>query len=480
VTIAGVRFFGLIRGVIRYFERVMSHNAALRMLGGMRVQILRKLVQLPGPVLRKLHSGSLLRSVDQDTDEMDMLLPGVIFPLVSSLLVVLALPWLPPLRHLEPWGLLAGGLWLLWIFPWLFWGFLPGTPHLEKLEELGLEAADNRHDLLGTPAWQETMQNIENISEKIMQTKRSHLLRVRLLGAFQNALFFLWPTLLLLLTPWQNGSATAWSAAAIFGLLGAGELFGSLPAVAGQAKSSWNAWNHIESLHNAGINNSDQGSVDVSKEGVTLRHLSFCYSGSSQAVLHDVSAHISPGSYTAILGSVGSGKTTLLELLTGFLPIPQGMLWCGSTDLSMIPSAHLTQSYAYLSQRSHIFTGTVRENLQLSRANLDDSTMEAMLELTGFPVDGSITLDSYTGENGALFSGGERQRLLLARTLLLERPVLLLDEPFNNLDKATRARLRDWLVLQKGRLTVILVSHQEDGLDLMDQIIRLPEAKVLP
>jgi ATP-binding cassette, subfamily C, bacterial CydC len=476
VPVAGVRFFGLARAATRYLERLTTHNASLALFATMRIKILNTLLHMSGSTLRKLHSGALLRTVDQDTEEIDMLLPGVLFPVLSALFITVLVPWIPPVYWFTPRWLFIGILWTLWIWPWFFWFLLPGSPQLEQLDEIGVELADTRHELMGTPNWDTKCNQLLQAGSAVSTQSHQHMYRTKILSALQAAFIPVAMVLLAMHLSFDNTQQYRLTAAILFGLLGLSELYGNLPNCVAQAKSSLEAINRIHHLPNEATR-SQSVPADWLQNGIQLQNLTFSYP-QGRVILNNLSLQIAPHSFTAILGSVGCGKTTLLELLTGFLPIPPHSIMANSTtgstiDFSTVDPMQLSQSFAYLSQKSHLFTGTIADNLLLANSQASPTQLEQMMHLVGFNTVSTFTLTSFIGENGALLSGGERQRLLLARTFLLQRDFLLLDEPFNNLDKETRLKIIQYLEGLKGRITLILVTHQADGLEQMDSIIRI-------
>jgi ATP-binding cassette subfamily C protein CydCD len=183
-----------------------------------------------------------------------------------------------------------------------------------------------------------------------------------------------------------------------------------------------------------------------------------------------------------VVGASGSGKTTLARLLLRFWDPPEGTLWLEGRDVLTLPTDTVRASVAYSAQRAHLFTGTLRDNLLLARPAASDRDLARVLEATALEDLLSRLpqgLDTWIGEEGRQLSGGEQQRLALARALLRPAPLLLLDEPTAHLDAVTERRVLDALVRAgEGRAT-LLITHRLVGLDAFDEVLVLARGRVV-
>ena len=196
---------------------------------------------------------------------------------------------------------------------------------------------------------------------------------------------------------------------------------------------------------------------------VEFRDVSFAYPGAEAPVLDRVSFTASPGTFTAIIGSTGSGKSTLLNLLPRFLDATSGEILIGGHNVKSLPLHFLRNSLSLVPQRAYLFTGTVAENLRIAAPDAtDDELLRALrtAQAEDFVHDLPLGLHAPVSQGGTNFSGGQRQRLCIARALLRDAPVYLLDDSLSALDHATDARLRLALAPLTRRSTVIIVAER--------------------
>jgi ATP-binding cassette, subfamily C, bacterial CydD len=215
----------------------------------------------------------------------------------------------------------------------------------------------------------------------------------------------------------------------------------------------------------------------------TLRFESvYCAYAPGQPVLRDVTFSAERGCITALVGPSGAGKSTVLQLLLGFAAMQSGAIWIDERPLASLPSHSWLAQVAWVPQRGHIFAGTVLDNLRLARPDADFDAIREAAEQAGAHAFISALpagYDTPLGERGAGLSGGEIQRLALARAFLKDAPVILLDEPTANLDAHSQARVHEALRRLAQRRTVLLVAHRLSTAQLAQQIVVLEAGRVV-
>ena len=203
--------------------------------------------------------------------------------------------------------------------------------------------------------------------------------------------------------------------------------------------------------------------------GARARHVDFSYG--SKRVLEDIDLSIAPGSVVRLAGRSGSGKSTLCKLLMRFWDVSSGAIEISGEDIRRINTKSLRESEGYMTQETHLFTGTIRDNIMLARSSATEADLErackkaAILDFIGRLPRG---FDTPVGELGDTLSGGERQRIGLARVFLHDAPFVLLDEPTSNLDSLSEAAVLRALAQGRAGKTVVLVSHRASTAAIAD------------
>ncbi|MFJ3524141.1 type I secretion system permease/ATPase [Pseudomonas sp. NPDC090203] len=219
-----------------------------------------------------------------------------------------------------------------------------------------------------------------------------------------------------------------------------------------------------------------KGAIDVVKA-------TFAYGGSgTAAALNEVSISVKPGERIGIIGRSGSGKSTLARLMMGFYTPDDGQLLLDGLDLRQVDVADLRQQVGYVAHDLPLLAGSLRDNLTLGARYVTDARMLEVAELTGVTElarNHPLGFDRPVGERGQLLSGGQRQAVLLARALLLDPPIMLLDEPTSHMDNSSEDLLRQKLLgLMQGK-TLLLVTHRMSMLSLVERLVVLDNGKVV-
>jgi ATP-binding cassette subfamily C protein CydC len=215
--------------------------------------------------------------------------------------------------------------------------------------------------------------------------------------------------------------------------------------------------------------------------GLTVRNLSFQYSEQTPLILNDISFSVPQGHCLAIVGPSGAGKSTLANLLVRFWDYEQGSISLGGYELKTLRQHDVHHCIGVIEQKTHLFNATVRENLLMARPDASEEEIEQAARqalLHDFIQSLPQGYDTLLGEQGFKFSGGERQRLAIARAFLKDAPILLLDEPTAHLDASTEEGiLRSLRTFMQGR-TTIMITHRLVGLDMADEILVMQDGRI--
>lgn len=229
-----------------------------------------------------------------------------------------------------------------------------------------------------------------------------------------------------------------------------------------------------------------QEEVPLKRETLTgaieFRNVTFRYPGSQQTSLNAISLTVTPGEKIGIIGRSGSGKSSLAKLLVGFYQPDEGSVLIDGIDARQIDVHDLRHNIGYAPQDIHLFNGTLRDNLLCGASYVDDETMLRVAEATGvheFARRHPSGYNMQVGERGMNLSGGQRQAITLARSLLLDPPVLLMDEPTSSMDNTSEDLIKKALAPIISDKTVLLVTHRASMLALVDRLIILDNGKII-
>ena len=227
------------------------------------------------------------------------------------------------------------------------------------------------------------------------------------------------------------------------------------------------------------------GKAEFDQNATTLietKDLSFTYPERQNRALENLNLTIQKGKKVAILGKTGSGKSTLLQLLVRNYDANQGQLFLAGKPIADYAEDTLRSQFCFLTQRVHVFSDTLRQNLQFASAvNISDEKMIEVLNQVGLGklLEQEQGLDIWLGDGGRPLSGGEQRRLGLARILLNDAPILLLDEPTEGLDRETERQILRLILAHAENKTLIMVTHRLTAIEQFDELFVIDEAKLI-
>ena len=480
---AGVRGAAIIRTAARYAERLVSHDATFRVLQHLRVHTFSRLIALSPGQLARFRQADLLNRFVADVDTLDHLYLRVISPLAGALVVIvvvtIGLSFIDPRLALTLGAIMLATLILL---PLLFYHL--GSP-------AGIAIAQGRvrwrsqlmHWLAGqaeltlygrAQSWRRQLDEDEH---QWLQAQRQQL---RLQAAAQSLLLLisgLTVTSLLWLSAGSISDQQLPGSLIALVLFCALAAFEALAPVAGaflpmsQVVTSAQRVNDIIDQAPA-ITFPSHGSARAGSLAVTINPLDFSYPDRPDKVLNQLSLQVKTGERIALLGPTGCGKSTLLALLTRAWESQPGAISLNDLPIAAWPEAELRQRISVVTQRVHLFSQSLRDNLLLACPAASDETLREVLRDTGLQrlLETPEGLNAWLGEGGRPLSGGELRRLAIARAVLHNGDLWLLDEPTEGLDATTEQHMLSLLQrLTRGK-TVIMVTHRLSGLEQMDRI----------
>ncbi|MFD7391674.1 thiol reductant ABC exporter subunit CydD [Streptomyces sp. NPDC059852] len=494
VAVTATRAFGIGRAVFRYAERLVSHDAVLRMLADTRVAVYRRLERLAPAGLRRTRRGDLLSRLVADVDALQDYWLRWLLPAGAALIVSVGAvgftAWLLP----EAGAVLAAGLLAAGVGVPLITGAVARRAEQRLAPARGVLATRVTDLLTGTaeltvagalPARTAEARRADGVLTRIAS-------RAATATALGDGLTALVSGLTVAATALVGAEAVAAGrlggvtmAVVVLTPLAAFEAVLGLPlAVRYRQRVGRSAERVFEVLDAPEPVREPQAPrrapatpFPVALSGLTARH-----AGQGRDALAGFDLVLEEGRRVAVVGPSGSGKTTLAQVLLRFLDADSGAYTLGGADATALDGDAVRRLVGLCAQDAHLFDSSVRENLLLARKDATEADLRDALERArlldwadGLP-DG---LDTLVGEHGARLSGGQRQRLALARALLADFPVLVLDEPAEHLDLPTADALTaDLLTATEGRTTV-LITHRLAGLEAVDEVVVLDAGRVV-
>ncbi|MGW1223814.1 thiol reductant ABC exporter subunit CydD [Streptomyces sp. NPDC002530] len=494
VAVTATRAFGIGRAVFRYAERLVSHDAVLRMLADLRVSVYRGLERIAPAGLRRTRRGDLLSRLVADVDALQDYWLRWLLPVGTAVVVGVGAAgftgWLLPEAGL----VLAAGLLLAGAGVPLVSGACARAAE-RRLAPARSELATRITDLLGGTA---ELTVAGALPGRLERTRRADAVLTAIasraatatalgggLGALIAGLTVVGAALVALPAVADGRLAGVELAVVVLTPLAAFEAVAGLPLavqyrqrVARSAERVFEVLDAPEPVREPVT----PAEAPASPFPVEVRGLSARYPGAARDALESVDLTLVEGRRIAVVGHSGSGKTTLAQVLLRFLDAGAGSYRIGGVEAAALDGDTVRRFVGLCAQDAHIFDSSIRENLRLARTGATDAELREalgrarLLDWAEALPDG---LDTLVGEHGARLSGGQRQRLALARALLADFPVLVLDEPAEHLDLETADALTtDLLAATRGRTTV-LITHRLAGLEAVDEVVVLEAGAIV-
>ncbi|WP_275554088.1 cysteine/glutathione ABC transporter ATP-binding protein/permease CydC [Mixta sp. Marseille-Q2659] len=490
---AGVRGAAIIRTAARYFERLVSHDGTFRVLQHLRVFTFRRLLPLAPAGLAVFRQGDLLNRFVADVDTLDHLYLRVISPFLGAVAVIivvtLGLSWLDVTLALTLGSMM---LFTLLLLPPLF--YRAGRPAGETITtqrayyRLQLTRWLQAQAELSLYGGLESSRRQLDESEQRWQQAQS---RQASLAGLSQALLLLISGITVTLMLWLSaGGVGEWPqpgaliALFVFCSLAAFEALAPVSAAFLHLGQVFSSADRVSQIINArsGVQFPDGPGDPAPQVGaLELKQVTFTYPNGLSPALHRLSLKVAPGETVALLGPTGCGKTTLLQLLTRAWDPQEGEIWLQGRPLTQWREPALRAAISVVSQRVHLFNQTLRDNLLLAAPGSSDAELAAVLKQVGLEtlLTTSEGLNAWLGEGGRQLSGGELRRLAIARALLHDAPIMLLDEPTEGLDAETEQHILTLLARVTAHKTVIMVTHRLQGLDKVDRICVMDQGEII-
>ncbi|MEZ9646411.1 cysteine/glutathione ABC transporter ATP-binding protein/permease CydC [Vibrio sp. 10N.261.52.C2] len=486
----GVRGLAMSRTAGRWGERVVSHNATFKLLTDLRIFFFKKLAPLIPGRISNLRDADLLNRLVADVDAMDHVYLRLVSPVTVGMFgiffLTLFLMWFD-----SSLGLILGSILLIMLLVWPILFYKLGKRN-------GGELTQNKADLrVTTLDWIEGYSELtlfgaeERYRNAILETQRklmaNQFVNANLTGMASAALM-LFNGLTLVLMLWLAADGVGGNAPDPFIALMAFATMASfelLMPIAGAFQHLGQTLSSARRLNEVILSEPEvqfaEEKLDINKPlDITFSNVTFNYPDSERSVLNAVDLTIPATNKVAIVGQTGSGKSTLIQLLTRYWDPKKGYISIAGIELTQWNESQLRESISVVSQRVDILNGTLRDNLLIARPKATDDHLANILKDVGLEkLLENNALDSWLGDGGRQLSGGEKRRIGIARAILHDAPILLLDEPTEGLDKQTEHSIMTLFEKHFEGKTVIFITHRLIGLESMDSIVLIEQGEIV-
>ncbi|MCJ0522385.1 thiol reductant ABC exporter subunit CydC [Enterococcus cecorum] len=486
VPIVLTRAFGVSRPVFRYIERLTSHNWVLKMTSKLRRKLYHTLEKDAMVFKQKYRMGDILGLLAEDIQYIQNLYLRTIFPLIIALIlyafIVIAVGVFSIFFALY----LALLLFIL-VIVLPVWSVVVNGARQEREKTLKTELyTDLTDNVLGVADWIFSQRGVEYVDTHLQVEQELYQVQdqKRLFNRRVHVLFqLIYSFIVIGLIVWtsqhfvgNHGGAANWIAAFVLSAFPVVDAFVVLPEAMQESnvyKDSINRLNALDETPDEAPKN-----IEVTDTRIQVEDLSFSYD--YHLVLDRLDLTIEPGEKIAILGKSGSGKSTLASLIRGDLKPQNGLLTLGGVPTYQFGDA-MSHYISVIQQAPYLFHTTILNNVRMANTNKSEEEVWQVLERVGLKKlveqlpEGLHTM---VDEAGLRFSGGERHRMALARILLQDTPIVLLDEPTVGLDPLTEQALIDTFFSQLQDKTVIWITHHLQGIEIMDRVIFIEDGRL--
>ena len=484
VLFGALAAFALARGVLRYAEQSCNHFIAFKLLALIRDRVFAALRRLCPAKLEGRDKGDLISLITSDIELLEVFYAHTISPVCIAVLfslgITLAIGACHPLLMLPA---LAAYLTVGLVIP--LWtarrGGDVGMRFRTGSGALSAFVLDSLRGLSETLQYGQGAARLDQMNLQSDALSADEAAMKRNAGrstALTNTVILLYDLLMLFLSAKLCGFGGCLIATLL--LMSSFGPCVALAALGSTLQNTLAAGNRVlDLLEEAPVAEEITGRQEISFAGADARQVHFAYV--EEPILTDVSVEIPAGSVVGIVGRSGSGKSTLLKLFMRFWPVQQGQVALSRRSVEEINTANLRSMESLVTQETHLFHDSIRNNLRIAKLDATDEEIVAACKkasihdfIAGLPQG----YDTQVGELGDTLSGGERQRLGLARAFLHDAPLMLLDEPTSNLDSLNEAVILKSLQEERGDKTVLLVSHRPSTMRIAQTVYSVENGRM--
>lgn len=476
-----VGVFALVRGLLRYAEQACNHFIAFKLLALIRDKVFQALRKLCPAKLEGKDKGNLISIITSDIELLEVFYAHTISPIVIAVLFSVILCGFIGSFHPVLGGIAALAYLVIGVIVPVFTSKLSGEDGIRfrsKSGELSAFVLDSLRGLTETLQYGQGFARLDSMNAQTDALSEDEARLKRTAGrnqAVTNTIILAFDLIMLFTAAslYQEGQIEFLGV--MISTIALMSSFGpvvALAALGSTLQNTFAAGNRVlDILEESPVVEEITGKETISFDGAKAENVTFAYG--DETILDHVSVDIPKGAVVGITGRSGSGKSTLLKLFMRFWNVQQGCVTISDTKVEEMNTANLRDLEGFVTQETHLFHDSIRNNLRIAKLDATDEEIQAACKKASvhdFIMSLPQGYDTPVGELGDTLSGGERQRIGLARAFLHDAPFLLLDEPTSNLDSLNEAVILKSLKEEKGDKTVVLVSHRQSTMRIVDQM----------
>lgn len=484
-----VGIFALIRGFLRYAEQACNHFIAFKLLALIREKVFQALRRLCPAKLEGKDKGNLISVITSDIELLEVFYAHTISPIVIAFLFSVILCGFIGNFHPALGGIALTAYIVVGVIIPLVTSALSGTAGIKfrsKSGELSAFVLDSLRGLTETLQYGQGIVRLDSMNAQTDALSEDEESLKRTAGrnqAMTNSIILTFDLLMLFTAAFLYQKGEVEFLGVLIPTIALMSSFGpvvALAALGSTLQNTFAAGNRVlDILEESPAVEEITGKEDVAFEGAKAEHVHFAYD--DESILADVSVEIPKGSVVGIVGRSGSGKSTLLKLFMRFWNVQNGRVEISDTNVDDINTTNLRDMESFVTQETHLFHDSIRNNLRIAKLDATDEEIQNACKKASvhdFIMSLPQGYDTPVGELGDTLSGGERQRIGLARAFLHDAPLMLLDEPTSNLDSLNEAVILKSLKEEKGDRTVVLVSHRQSTMRIVDTMYSVEHGRV--
>lgn len=493
ILFVSVIIFAIVRGFLRYAEQACNHFIAFKLLALLRDKVFRSLRRLCPAKLDGKDKGNLISVITSDIELLEVFYAHTISPIViatlfSSILCIFIGSYHWSLGIIAFVAYTVVGLAIPMLISKL--SGEDGIKFRSKSGELSGFVLDSLRGLYETLQYGQGMKRLQEIKRQTDELSKDEKRMKETAGknkALTNTVILIFDLAMLFASAMLYQNGTVEFLGVLIPTIALMSSFGPVIALADLGSTlqhTFAAGNRVlDILDESPVTEAVCGKENVEFKGANVEHVTFAYSEktSSEKILDDISVEIPSGSVIGIVGRSGSGKSTLLKLLMRFWKVEEGELKISETNVNDINTTNLREMESLVIQETHLFHDSIRNNIRVAKLDAIDEEIEAACRKASvhdFIASLPKGYDTPVGELGDTLSGGERQRIGLARAFLHDAPFMLLDEPTSNLDSLNEAVILKSLKEERENKTVVLVSHRQSTMRIVDKVYSVEHGRV--